>query len=201
MGVCAIALMFAVITFAVTPLSEGQNQEFSVEWDFARVKVDPDTGERIETDGFAFTDLMGEIVRIKNTGTLPITKVKVKYLTTTEGHKVKNIPQWITNLVPSDCPRERSYDVKIAPGEEREFVEVRPMTEWMTEDLEYQGMHTIKEWDAENVSVIGDIKKGITLHDMIIDFSEAKLHTEAELFVNGQSCGKKTLQFRIVPPS
>ena len=198
-----MGLMIAGLIFAsLLPLAESQEQDVNVnvEWKFWRELIDPGTGEGVKSSGFAFTDTMSEVVWVKNTGTVPITEIKVKYLTVTEGQKVGNIPKWITGLIPSDCPRERSYVVDLKPGDEKKIEETGLFSKWVTEDLAYQGMHTIKEWDCENVTVIGDIKKGITLHDTEIDFSEADMYTEAELFCNGQSMGGKTIHFRIIPP-
>ena len=193
-----IGLMFASLFLS---LAEPQAHT-EVEWGFWREKVDPETGEGVKASGFAFTDTMREVVWVKNTGTVPITRIEVKYLTVIKGYKVGNIPRWIVRFIPSECPRERSYTIDLKPGEERKFEETRPFTEWVREDLAYQGMRTIKEWDAENVTVTGDIKKSvISLKDARIDFSQAELYTEAELFVNGQSVGKKTFHFRIVKPS
>lgn len=190
-----IGLMFASL---LLPLAKPQ-AHVEVEWEFWREKIDPETGEGVKTSSFAFTDTMRDVVWVKNAGTAPITRIEVKYLTVAKGHKIGNIPRWISGLVPSDCPRERSYEVNLKPGEEEKFEETRLLTEWIKEDLTYQGVHTIKRWDPENVTIIGDVKKGfITLENAEIDFSEAEVHTEAELFVDGQSFGKKTIHFRVV---
>ena len=193
-----IGLMFASLLLS---LAEPQAHT-EVEWGFWREKTDPETGEGVKASGFAFTDTMREVVWVKNTGTIPITRIEVKYLTVIKEHKVRNIPMLIVRFLPSECPRERSYTIDLKPGEERKFEETKPFTEWVREDLAYQGMHTIKKWDTENVTVTGDIKKSIiSLKDARIDFSQAELYTETELFVNGQSVGKKTFHFRIVKPS
>ena len=195
-----LGMVFTAMPVGMTQETQTEETTLAVDWDFWREKVDPETGEGVKSSGFAFTDTMRDVIWVKNTGTEPITKIKIKYLTVTEGHKVGNIPNWLTKHIPSECPRTRSYDVDLKPGEEMKFEETRPFTEWVTEDLAYQGMHTIKKWDPENVTVTGDVKKVVTLKDTEIDFSKANLRTKAVLYVNGQSFGKKIIEFKVVPP-
>jgi hypothetical protein len=66
-------------------LAEPQVQNVDVEWRFWREKIDPETGEGIESSSFAFTDTMRDVVWVKNTGKAPITRIEVKYLTVTKG--------------------------------------------------------------------------------------------------------------------
>jgi hypothetical protein len=144
----------------------------------------------MEAHKYAMSDLMDNIVWVKNTGTTPIPKIKVKFLTTAEGYRIANVPSCLTRFIPSGINWQREWEVNLEPGQERTLHEVKTFEEWIMQDTKLLGAE-ITSLDLHTLTGTANMKLGpIHVKGIEINFSTAKSHTTAEIFISNKSYGK-----------
>ena len=161
-----------------------------VEWRFWRGKVDSVTGKGMEAHEYVMSDLMDNIVWVKDTGTTPIPKIKVKFLTTAEDYRIANVPSRLMRFVPSRINWQREWEVNLEPGQEKTLHEVKTFEEWVMQDMELVGAE-ITSLDPHTLTGTANMKLGpIHVKGIDVYFSTAKSHTTGEIFISNKSYGK-----------
>jgi hypothetical protein len=190
-------LIFSFLVFPCLEDLASPTNEIEVEWNFWREKINPLTGEGEIWEEYSLKDMMNDIIWIKNEGEVPITKVRVEFITILKNYSVVGLPKILTPLVPSEVKRERNWQISLKPGDERKFEEVKDFSEWVKQDFEALGVE-ITDMDKDLAVLKGKYKLGPFTIRATIDLANSKGETTAEMFIDSEYFGKRENEFIIV---
>ena len=173
------------------------NSDVKVEWHFWREKVNPETGKGEVSKKYSLRDYMNDIIWIKNEGEVPITDVRVEFVTTLSGYSISQLPDWLASRVPNDVEREKRWRISLELGEKIKFEDIKEYSEWVVHDFRALGYEVV-EMDKDLARLKVKIKIGPIKFNTNVDLTNSTGQTIAKLFVNGEYCGEKKNNFMIV---
>jgi len=191
-----LLISFLLVSSSSFEALSAPNSDVKVEWHFWREKVNPETGKGEVSKKYSLRDCMNDIIWIKNEGEVPITDVRVEFVTTLSGYSISPFPDRLASRVPNDVEREKRWRISLELGEKIKFEDIKEYSEWVVHDfraLGYEVVEMDKDLARLKVKKIGPIKFNAN-----VDLANSTGQTIAKLFVNGEYCGEKKNNFMIV---
>jgi hypothetical protein len=189
-----------IFSFLLLPCLEdlaSPTNEIGVEWNFWREKIDPLTGEGEIWEEYSLKDKMNNIIWIENKGEVPITKIKVEFLTILKNYSVIGLLRILTPLVPSEVKWERSWGINLKPGDEKQLEEIKEFSEWVKQDFEALG-YEITKMDKDKAIIEVKGKWGPIPIKVNVDLANSKGETTVEMFIDSEYFGKRENSFVII---
>jgi hypothetical protein len=195
---CLLLISFLFVSSSSFEALSAPNSDVKVEWHFWREKVNPETGKGEVSKKYSLRDYMNDIIGIKNKGEVPITDVRVEFVTTLSGYSISPLPDWLASRVPHDVEREKRWRISLDPGEKIKFEDIKEYSEWVVHDFRTLGYEVV-EMDKDLARLKTKGKIGPIKFNANVDLANSTGQTIAKLFVNGEYCGEKKNNFTIVP--
>lgn len=194
---CLLLISFLLVSSSSFEALSAPNSDVKVEWHFWREKVNPETGKGEVSKKYSLRDYMNDIIWIKNEGEVPITDVRVEFVTTLSGYSISPLSDWFASRVPNDVEREKRWRISLELGEKIKFEDIKEYSEWVVHDFRALGYEVV-EMDKDLARLKVKIKIGPIKFNTNVDLTNSTGQTIAKLFVNGEYCGEKKNNFMIV---
>ena len=196
-----ILLSTLVVGLCKLPVEARENDSVSLQFEFWREKNDE--GRKDYTE-ISFNDDMTNVLWVKNTGNIPISKLKLKVTVLMMDAVVKSVPGALRRFLPkNEGKMEREYEVNLEPGEETVLRDRKPLSEWIVEEADGVGAKVTKT-DPQSAVIWADKKIGpATVNAKVYIGGRSKAVASVYVYDESDdewvSCGKWVFYYRMVP--